>query len=349
VFMPNVTAYAITSVGAPFKRTTIERRDPGPHDVNIAIAFAGICHSDIHTGREEWTTTNFPLVPGHEIAGIVESVGSEVTKFKPGDRAGVGCIVDSCRECDQCRAGNEQYCRARMTGTYNAVGRDGKITMGGYSTHIVVDENYVLSIPAGLPLDVAAPLLCAGITVYSPLRHWQVNPGKRVAILGMGGLGHLGVKIASALGADVTVLSHTLSKQDDGKRFGAERYYATTDREAMKELTCAFDLIINTVSASVRMGRTLNLLDIDGTMVNVGAPPDALEVPAFALILHRRAWAGSNIGGIRETQEMLDFCAGHGVAAEIETISGKDIDDAWNRVVNSDVRYRFVIDVSSFA
>jgi uncharacterized zinc-type alcohol dehydrogenase-like protein len=257
--------------------------------------------------------------------------------------------VDSCRECDQCRAGNEQYCRARMTGTYNAVGRDGKITMGGYSTHIVVDENYVLSIPEGLPLDVAAPLLCAGITVYSPLRHWQVNPGKRVAILGMGGLGHLGVKIASALGADVTVLSHTLSKQDDGKRFGAERYYATTDREAMKELTCAFDLIINTVSASVRMGRTLNLLDIDGTMVNVGAPPDALEVPAFALILHRRAWAGSNIGGIRETQEMLDFCAGHGVAAEIETISGKDIDDAWNRVVNSDVRYRFVIDVSSFA
>jgi alcohol dehydrogenase (NADP+) len=346
--MPNVTAYAITSVGAPFKRTTIERRDPGPHDVNIAIAFAGICHSDIHTGREEWTTTNFPLVPGHEIAGIVESVGSEVTKFKPGDRAGVGCIVDSCRECDQCRAGNEQYCRARMTGTYNAVGRDGKITMGGYSTHIVVDENYVLSIPEGLPLDVAAPLLCAGITVYSPLRHWQVNPGKRVAILGMGGLGHLGVKIASALGADVTVLSHTLSKQDDGKRFGAERYYATTDREAMKELTCAFDLIINTVSASVRMGRTLNLLDIDGTMVNVGAPPDALEVPAFALILHRRAWAGSNIGGIRETQEMLDFCAEHDVTPQIETINAGQIDEAYDRVVGSDVRYRFVIDTSTF-
>jgi uncharacterized zinc-type alcohol dehydrogenase-like protein len=235
-----------------------------------------------------------------------------------------------------------------MVGTYNAIGRDGQITQGGYSTHIVVDENYVLSIPDGIGLDVAAPLLCAGITTYSPLRHWNAGPGTRVAIMGMGGLGHLGVKIAHALGADVTVLSQTLSKQDDGKRFGADHYYATSDRETFKNLASGFNLIINTVSAPVRMGRHLNLLDLDGTMVNVGAPPEPLEVPPFALILHRRSWAGSNIGGIRETQEMLDFCAATGVAAEIEVISGGDIGAAWNRVVNSDVRYRFVIDTATF-
>jgi alcohol dehydrogenase (NADP+) len=346
--MSRVTAYAIPSANAPFEKLVIERRDPGPHDVRIAIAYCGICHSDIHTGREEWTKTNFPLVPGHEITGNVDAVGSKVTKFKVGDRVGVGCIVDSCRECDQCRAGNEQYCRRRMVGTYNATGRDGQITQGGYSTHVVVDENYVLSIPDGIGLDVAAPLLCAGITTYSPLRHWNAGPGTRVAIMGMGGLGHLGVKIAHALGTEVSVLSQTLSKQDDGKRFGADHYYATSDRETFKNLASGFELIINTVSAPVRMGRHLNLLDLDGTMVNVGAPPEPLEVPPFALILHRRSWAGSNIGGIRETQEMLDFCAATGVAAEIEVISGTDIDEAWNRVVRSDVRYRFVIDTATF-
>jgi uncharacterized zinc-type alcohol dehydrogenase-like protein len=235
-----------------------------------------------------------------------------------------------------------------MVGTYNAVGRDGQITLGGYSTHIVVEENYVLSIPDGIGLDVAAPLLCSGITMYSPLRHWNAGPGKRVAVVGMGGLGHVGVKISDALGAEVTVLSQTLSKQDDGKRFGADHYYATSDQETFRNLAFSFDLIINTVSAPVRMGRHLNMLDVDGTMVNVGAPPSALEVQPFALILHRRSWAGSNIGGIRETQEMLDFCVANGVAAEIETISGEEIDEAWNRVVNSDVRYRFVIDTATF-
>jgi alcohol dehydrogenase (NADP+) len=346
--MSRVTAYAIHGPDEPFRKTEIERREPGPRDILIAIAYVGICHSDIHTGRQEWAKTHFPFVPGHEIAGTVEAVGSAVTKFKPGDRVGVGCIVDSCRECDQCRAGQEQFCRKRMVGTYNAVGRDGQITQGGYSTHIVVDENYVLSIPDGIGLDVAAPLLCSGITMYSPLRHWNAGPGRRVAVVGMGGLGHVGVKIADALGAEVTVLSQTLSKQDDGKRFGADHYHATSDQETFRNLAFSFDLIINTVSAPVRMGRHLNMLDVDGTMVNVGAPPAALEVQPFALILHRRSWAGSNIGGIRETQEMLDFCAANGVAAEIETISGEEIDEAWNRVVNSDVRYRFVIDTATF-
>jgi alcohol dehydrogenase (NADP+) len=346
--MSPVTAYAIPSVGEAFEKIEIERREPGPYDVRISIAYVGICHSDIHTGRQEWAKTHFPFVPGHEIAGTVEAVGPEVTRFKPGDRVGVGCIVDSCRECDQCKLGNEQHCRRRMTGTYNAVGRDGQVTQGGYSTHIVVDENYVLSIPDGLELDAAAPLLCSGITMYSPLRHWGAGPGKRVAIIGMGGLGHMGVKIAHVLGAEVSVLSQTLAKQEDGKRLGADHYYATSDQATFKDLAFSFDLLINTVSAPVRMGRHLNLLDVDGTVVNVGIPAEALEVHAFALISHRRSWAGSNIGGIRETQEMLDFCAAHGVAAEIERISGEQINEAWDRVVNSDVRYRFVIDTATF-
>jgi uncharacterized zinc-type alcohol dehydrogenase-like protein len=347
--MFDVTAYALSAPDASFQKTVIARRDPGPHDVRIAIAYTGICHSDIHTGRQEWAKTHYPFVPGHEIAGTVESVGSEVTRFTVGDRVGVGCIVDSCRNCNQCLKGNEQYCRRGMVGTYNAVGRDGQVTLGGYSTHVVVDENYVLSIPASLELDVAAPLLCAGITVYSPLRHWQTGPGKRVAVLGMGGLGHLGVKIASALGAEVSVLSQSLSKQDDGRKFGAKSYYATRETETFKELAFGFDLIVNTVSASIHMNRHLNLLDVDGTMVSVGAPPETMDVSAFALILKRRSWAGSNIGGIRETQEMLDFCAANGVAAQIERISAVDIDEAWHRVVHSDVRYRFVVDISTLA
>jgi uncharacterized zinc-type alcohol dehydrogenase-like protein len=346
--MRAVTAFATAGPKAPFEKTTIQRRDLGPGDVLIKIAYAGICHSDIHTAREEWGEAHFPLVPGHEIAGVVEEVGADVTKYQVGDRVGVGCMVDSCRECENCRAGQEQYCLNGNVGTYNAIGKDGRPTDGGYSTHIVVDQDFVLGIPEGISLDVAAPLLCAGITLYSPLRHWGAGPGRRVAIVGLGGLGHMGVKIAHALGAEVTVLSQTLSKKADGLRLGADHYYATSDDATFDELAGSFDLIVNTVSATLPMERYLSLLRLDGTMVNVGAPAEPLSVPAFALIPMRRSWAGSMIGGISETQEMLDFCAEHGLGAEIEVISGEQIDEAYDRVVGSDVRYRFVIDTATF-
>jgi uncharacterized zinc-type alcohol dehydrogenase-like protein len=346
--MRSVTAYTTPAAKAPFSKATIERRDVGPNDVLIKIAFAGICHSDIHTARDEWGAASYPLVPGHEIAGTVEEVGSNVTRYAVSDRVGVGCMVDSCRECANCKAGEEQYCLNGMIGTYNAIGKDGRSTDGGYSTHIVVDENYVLGIPEGIDLDVAAPLLCAGITLYSPLKHWGAGPGKRVAIVGMGGLGHMGVKLAHALGAEVTVLSQSLAKEEDGKKFGADHYYATSDRKTFRALAGSFDLIVNTVSATLPMAKYLSLLALDGTMVNVGAPPEPLEVPAFALMGMRRSWAGSAIGGIRETQEMLDFCAEHGLGAQIETISAAQINEAYDRVVDSDVRYRFVIDISTF-
>jgi uncharacterized zinc-type alcohol dehydrogenase-like protein len=346
--MRTVTAYATPSAKAPFEKVQIERRDLGPKDILIKVAFAGICHSDIHTGRNEWGEAHFPLVPGHEIAGTVEEVGSDVSKHAVGDRVGVGCMVDSCRECENCKAGEEQYCLKGNVGTYNAVGKDGRWTDGGYSTHIVVDEDFVLRIPDGVELDQAAPLLCAGITVFSPLNHWHAGPGKKVAIVGLGGLGHMGVKIAHAMGAEVTVLSQSLSKKDDGEKFGADHYYATKDSETFDKLAGSFDLIINTVSAHLPMDKYLSLLKLDGALVSVGAPPEPLEVPAFALIPMRRTWAGSMIGGIRETQEMLDFCAEHKIGAEIETISGEQIDEAWDRVVDSDVRYRFVIDTATF-
>ena len=345
--MRSVTAYATPAPKAPFEKTTIERRDLGPGDVLIKIAFAGICHSDIHTGREEWGQAHFPLVPGHEIAGTVEEVGAEVDRYSVGDRVGVGCMVDSCRECENCLAGEEQYCLNGNVGTYNATGKDGRPTDGGYSTHIVVDQDFVLGIPDGVSLDVAAPLLCAGITLYSPLKHWNAGPGTQVAIVGLGGLGHMGVKIAHALGAEVTVLSQTLSKKNDGMKLGADHYYATSDDKTFEDLAGSFDLIINTVSAVLPMGKYLSLLRLDGTIVNVGAPPEPLSVPAFALIPMRRSWAGSAIGGIKQTQEMLDFCAEHGLGAEIEIISADQIDEAWDRVVDSDVRYRFVIDIDS--
>jgi uncharacterized zinc-type alcohol dehydrogenase-like protein len=346
--MRAVTAFATAGPKAPFEKTTIQRRDLGPGDVLIKVAYAGICHSDIHTAREEWGEAHFPLVPGHEIAGVVEQVGADVTKYRVGDRVGVGCMVDSCRECENCRAGQEQYCLNGNVGTYNAIGKDGRPTDGGYSTHIVVDQDFVLGIPEGISLDVAAPLLCAGITLYSPLRHWGAGPGKKVAIVGLGGLGHMGVKIAHALGAEVTVLSQSLSKKADGLTLGADHYYATSDDATFDELAGSFDLILNTVSATLPMERYLSLLRLDGTMVNVGAPAEPLSVPAFALIPMRRSWAGSMIGGISETQEMLDFCAEHGLGAEIEVISGEQIDEAYDRVVGSDVRYRFVIDTATF-
>jgi uncharacterized zinc-type alcohol dehydrogenase-like protein len=346
--MRPTTAYATPGPSAPFEKTTIERRDLGPRDVLIKIAYAGICHSDIHTGRNEWGEAIFPLVPGHEIAGTVETIGEAVTKYAEGDRVGVGCMVDSCRECENCQAGEEQYCLKGMVGTYNAIGTDGLPTLGGYSTHIVVDEDFVVRIPEGIGLDVAAPLLCAGITLYSPLKHWNAGPGRQVAIVGMGGLGHMGVKIAHALGAEVTVLSQTLSKQADGEKLGADHFYATSDEATFTELKGRFDLIVNTVSAPLPIDSYLSLLRLDGAMVNVGAPPDPLPVQVFSLIGARRSFAGSAIGGIRETQEMLDFCAEHGLGAEIEVIAGDQIDRAWDRVLASDVRYRFVIDTSTF-
>ena len=342
-----VSAYAATSATEPLTKTTITRRDVGPRDVAFDIHFAGICHSDIHTVRAEWGEVHFPLVPGHEIAGIVTEVGPEVTKYKVGDRVGVGCFVDSCRECEYCLSGEEQYCNnPGMVGTYNGVGRDGEPTQGGYSGAIVVDEDYVLRIPDAVPLDAAAPLLCAGITTYSPLRHWNAGPGTKVAVIGLGGLGHLAVKLAVALGAEVTVLSQTLKKMEDGLRLGADGYYATSDPDTFPKLAGQFDLILNTVSANLDMADYLSLLKLDGTLVELGMPENPMAVPAGALVFGRRSIAGSLIGGIAETQEMLDFCAEHGVLPEIEIIAPDYINEAYERVLSSDVRYRFVIDTA---
>ncbi len=292
--------------------------------------------------------SSYPMVPGHEIAGIVTEVGSEVSKFKVGDRVGVGCFVDSCRECAQCRAGQEQYCtNPGMVGTYNGVGRDGEPTQGGYSGAIVVDENYVLRIPDSLPLDAAAPLLCAGITLYSPLRHWNAGPGTHVAVVGLGGLGHMGVKLAHAMGAKVTVLSQSLKKMEDGLRLGADEYYATSDPGTFETLAGSFDLILNTVSANLDLNAYLGLLKLDGTLVELGMPERPMTVSAPALVFGRRSLAGSLIGGIAETQEMLDFCAEHDVRPEIEVITPDYINEAYQRVLASDVRYRFVIDTES--
>ncbi len=345
--MIRVNARATFSPDGPLQRTTIARRDLQPQDVLIEIQYAGICHSDIHTAHGEWGPVNYPLVSGHEIAGIVTEVGPAVTKFTVGDRVGVGCIVDSCGACPNCRKGEEQYCLNGNTQTYASLDKYGHDTQGGYSTHIVVVEDFVLRIPDNLPLDHAAPLLCAGITTYSPLRHWGAGPDKKVAIVGMGGLGHMAVKLAHAMGAEVTVLSQTLKKHDDGLRLGADHYYATSDPETFQKLAASFDLIVNTVSAAIDIDTYLLLLAVDGTLINVGAPPEALPVQAFSLIPYRRSLAGSAIGGIRETQEMLDFCADQGVVPEIEVISAAQIDTAWERVLVSDVRYRFVIDIST--
>lgn len=336
--MTTVAAYAAPAAKAPLERTTIERRGVGEFDVLIDIKFAGICHSDIHQAREGWGEAIFPMVPGHEIAGIVSEVGSGVTKFKVGDRVGVGCMVDSCRECENCEAGLEQYCLKGNVGTYNAVGKDGSPTYGGYSEKIVVDENFTVRIPDGISLDEAAPLLCAGITTYSPLKHWNAGPGKKVAVLGMGGLGHMGVKIAHALGAEVTVLSQSLRKKDDGLKLGADNYHATSDPKTFEELRGTFDLILSTVSVPLDLDAYLSLLKTDGAFVNVGAPEEPVKLNLFSVIGGRKTLAGSGIGGIRETQEMLDFCAEHGFGAEIELISASEINDAYERVLASEDR-----------
>jgi len=335
------------SAGAPFERSTIQLRDVGPNDVQIDIAFAGVCHSDIHQAREEWGKAIFPMVPGHEIAGVVTQVGSDVTKHQVGDRVGIGCFVDSCRECENCLAGEQQFCVKGNVPTYNGRQYSGEETYGGYAKQIVADENYVLSIPEGIALDEAAPLLCAGITTYSPLKHWGAGPGKKVAVVGMGGLGHMAVKIAHAMGAEVTVISQTLSKQEDGLKLGADHYYASSDPETFKKLRSSFDLIINTISADMDIDAYARTLRLNGTMVFVGLPENPQSFRAGSLIGGRRSLAGSNIGGIPETQEMLDFCAEHHIGAEIETIGADEVDEAYERVVASKVRYRFVIDTAT--
>ena len=345
--MPTARAYTIDSPTGAFHPTTIARREPGPTEVLFDIKFAGICHSDIHTARAEWGPTIYPLVPGHEIAGIVTQVGSDVTKFKVGDRVGVGCFVDSCGACDMCEAGSEQFCPDAVY-TYNSVGRDALPTAGGYSTAITVEQDYVCRIPDSIPLDAAAPLLCAGITLYSPLKRWGAGPGKQVAVVGMGGLGHMGVKIAAAMGAEVSVISQTLSKQADGLAFGAKHYYATSEPGTLEGLAKHFDLIITTVAANTDMTPLVECLRVGGVLVDVGLPQHKSEILVNSLVHGNRILAGSQIGGIAETQEMLDFCGAHGLAPQIEIIAGDDINGAYDKVVNSQVRYRYVIDTSTF-
>ncbi|RVG83378.1 NAD(P)-dependent alcohol dehydrogenase [Sinorhizobium meliloti] len=338
--------YAATDASKPLAPFTFERREPRDDDVVIDIKYCGVCHSDIHQARDEWGNSTFPMVPGHEIVGIVRAVGSQVTRFKIGDRVGVGCFVDSCTTCAKRDLDLEQYLPGLVV-TYNGVEADGTPTQGGYSDHIVVKEGYVLSIPENLPLDAAAPLLCAGITLYSPLRHWKAGPGKKVAIVGLGGLGHMGVKLAHAMGAEVTVLSQTLSKKEDGLKLGADHYYATKDPETFTKFAGSFDLIICTVAAEIDWNAYLNLLKVDGDLVLVGIPENPVPVHAFSLVPARRSISGSMIGSIKETQEMLDFCGEHGIVSEIETIRMEQINEAYERVVRSDVRYRFVIDMES--
>ena len=345
--MLTVNAYAAPSADAPLEPTTITRREVGPHDVLIEIAYAGICHSDIHTVNGDWGPQPYPLVPGHEIVGTVAEIGPEVTGHAVGDRVGVGCMVNSCGQCTNCRNGDEQYCAEGMVPTYGGADRDGTITQGGYSTHVVVDAGFVLSVPASLDLAAAAPLLCAGITTYSPLRRWGAGPGRKVAVVGLGGLGHLAVKIAAAMGAEVTVLSQSLKKKEDGLRLGAEHYYATSDPATFEQLAGSFDLVLNTVSAVIDVDAYLSLLTVDGALVNVGAPAEPLSLNVFSLIGGRRTYAGSMIGGIAETQEMLDFCAEHGIVPETELISADRVNEAYERVLASDVRYRFVIDAAT--
>lgn len=341
-------AYATTGADQALIPFEIERRAPRADDVLIDIKYCGVCHSDIHNARNEWGGALYPMVPGHEIVGIVAEVGSEVTRFKPGDRVGVGCMVDTCKECSACNQGLEQYCQKQVVLTYSSVELDGVTrTYGGYSRQITVRDRFVVKIPDSLPLEKAAPLLCAGITTYSPLRHWQAGPGKSVAVVGLGGLGHVAVRLAVAMGAKVTVVSRSLNKKADAAAMGAVDYIATSidgDRARGQE---AFDLIINTVSSSADMDSYLGMLKLNGTMVLVGAPPEPLSVNPFGLLMRRRALAGSTIGGMPETQEMLDFCGEHGVTAEVEVIKMQDINQAYERLLKSDVRYRFVIDMAS--
>lgn len=348
--MANIKArsYAAQSPTAALAPFEIVRREPGPNDVEIDILFCGVCHSDLHQARDEWHNTVYPCVPGHEIVGKVSRVGKDVTKFKTGDMAGVGCMVDSCQKCENCNAGNEQYCTSYPTFTYN--GEDeilGGRTYGGYSTSVVVDEGFVLRIPAGLDPAAAAPLLCAGITTYSPLHHWKVGPGQKVGVVGLGGLGHMGVKFARALGAHVVLFTTSPGKVEDGKRLGAHEVVISTNADARKAQAGSFHFVLDAVSAQHDIDAYLKLLKLDGTLTLVGAPEHPLPVSAFNLLLPRRNFAGSAIGGIRETQEMLDFCASKGISSDVELIPIQRINEAWERLLKQDVRYRFVIDMAS--
>lgn len=346
--MSLANAYAAQDARTPLAPFQLERRAVGPHDVQIEILYCGVCHSDIHQARSEWGPAIYPLVPGHEIVGKITAVGDHVKNFNVGDLAGVGCFVDSCRTCENCRAGLEQYCDEGMTSTYNSYERDGKTpTYGGYSTQIVVDEQYTLHISDKLPLHAVAPLLCAGITTYSPLRYVKAGKGHKLAILGLGGLGHMAVKFAVAFGAEVTMLSSSPSKAADAEKLGAHHFILTSDQEAMKQAAGSFDFILNTVSAPHDYSTYLNLLRTNGTMIVVGVPPEASQVPAFNLIGKRRSIIGSLIGGIAETQEMLDFCAEHNIVSEVELIDMSYINEAYSRMEKSDVKYRFVIDLAS--
>ncbi len=338
---------SVPNAKAPFEKTTIERRDLRPDDVLIDIKYCGICHSDIHNAHNDFGSGVFPMVPGHEIAGVVTAVGSAVTKFAVGDRVGVGCFVDSCGECEFCLKGEEQFCKKGVVVVFNSIGYDGDLTYGGYSQKIVVKDKFVVRIPDGLDLAVASPLLCAGITTYSPLKHWNVGPGKKVAIVGMGGLGHIAVQFAHALGAEVTVLSQTMNKKEEAFGFGADHYFATGDPATFSELAGQFDLILNTVSANIDVDAYLSTLNVDGTLVNVGLPNKPDQYNVFSLFAGRRSIAASNVGGIRETQEMLDYAAQNGIAPMIEVIGVDQVDEAYERILRSDVRYRFVIDIAT--
>ncbi len=346
--MNNTKAYAAQSATEALTPFSFQRREVQAHDVQIDILYCGVCHSDIHQARNEWGGSIYPMVPGHEIVGRVIKTGDRVTKFKTGDLVGVGCFVDSCRECEQCKIGQEQYCEKGMSPTYNGYEQDGKTpTLGGYSTQIVVEENYVLRVSPNLPLEGVAPLLCAGITTYSPLRHWNVGKGHKVGVLGLGGLGHMGVKIAAAFGAEVTMLSTSPSKEADAKRLGAHRFALTTNPEVFKQYSRYFDFILDTVSASHEYENYLNTLKTDGTLILVGLPPEPMAIPAFSLVPRRRSIAGSMIGGIAETQEMLDFCADHKITSDVEVIPIQQINEAYERTIKGQVKYRFVIDIAS--
>jgi alcohol dehydrogenase (NADP+) len=340
-------AYAVQSATSPFGPLSIDRREPGPHDVEISIDYCGICHSDLHTARGEWPGIKYPCVPGHEIVGHVTRVGEHVTRFKEGQRVGVGCLVDSCQHCAECADGQEQYCENGFTQTYNGhASGQGENTYGGYSERIVVSDKFVLSIPENLDSAAAAPLLCAGITTYSPLRHWKAGPGKKVGIVGLGGLGHMGVKIAHAMGAHVVLFTTSPGKEADALRLGADEVVLSRDADQMAKQARSFDLIINTVAAPHDLDAYLALLKRDGTMTLVGAPPTPHPSPnVFNLIFARRSLAGSLIGGLAETQEMLDFCGEHGITSDIELIPITQIEEAYERMLKSDVKYRFVIDM----
>ena len=346
--MASTKSYAAQDAVTPLAPFTINRRDPNPHDVQIEIKYCGVCHSDLHFARNDWGMTVYPIVPGHEIVGVVTAVGEHVKKFKVGDVAGIGCLVDSCRECDNCKDGLEQYCSNGWVGTYGGMEKDGSgATHGGYSKQILAHEDFVLSISDKQPLEAIAPLLCAGITTYSPLRHWKIGKGHKVGILGLGGLGHMGVKLAVSMGAEVTMLSHTPSKEADAKRLGAHKFVLTSDEEQVKSVANYFDFILDTVSAPHDYNLYLGMLKTNGNMVCVGVPPPGEPVGPFNLIFQRRSLAGSLIGGLPETQEMLDYCAEHNIVSDVEVIAMKDINEAYERMLKGDVRYRFVIDMST--